>query len=507
MLKKFLLLLIFFSFATSSLFSKNKIYSEIKFIHEKADYAFIKKDYDSAINFYKKLTDLLSKNPLFHNYNSISLYNIPIVDMVKKRKALGKIKPQYVHMIHVIYLYKTTVTLKKNNKRYNLTLNENEIKETKRFLQIFKLYTEVISNGFFSLKFTFDIHYFPIKRMKQQSSKDYNNKTLSYRFPILNSVQNLGEKIFSQYKTKDTFLFYYKSKGINARPIGGVDHLPLVSYIAKTPLRGRLLIPIEFKNGFVLFHELFHSIEFLSHIRPPHGFTRFNRKFFPKWKGHGQYDYYQWHFQKTLSSISFKQINFIQQYPAFMTEKQFSKLEKLKLLFNNKNLIKSEVLQEKADKLHKMRKLKKAFKIYKLSLKYNPYNIKSLQRVCYYYFQKKLFKKLLSILKSALLIHPYDRDLNYYQGVSYYNTKKIKLAIKSMSNTIIYNPDEYRAYYYRGFLYMMQEKYELAQNDYLQAIRINSGYKTTILNFLRIYLKNPKKEPYIKKIIENIHSF
>ena len=463
--------------------------------------------YEEAGDSYKKMEEFLEDFSQWKPYFSFYYYQIPIQDIVKKRAALGKLHNPYIHKIKVIYLMRTSVTVpdKKGGRvRVDVKLEQSDLEETKTFLGMFKVYIEVLSAGRMSLAYSFKEHKNPLTLMNEFTASDYEGKTYHSRYPELNSVDGLGKEIFSSLPETDTFLFYYKSKGTDPRPVGGADFLPVIPYFLNAPLRGRLLIPVEYRNAGVLLHEFFHSLENLSGIRPGHGFLPGERKIFPDWKGEGQYDYYRWHFEHTLLKHGFDKLSFLDRYPLLMGTDNYEKANKVAAgisLFKRLNAVKA---YRAGEELEKKGQAGAALLKYRESLRWNPYHSQSLAKMVSQAMAKKAYQEASLNIERGLALEPRNTFFLYYQGVIHYHNKKPLEAVKSMTAAIQADPRMDKAYYYRGFLYLIQKNFPQAEEDFLKAASLSESYKKLVLDFLSKYLNSPVYQEAVKGMMEKI---
>ncbi len=473
--------------------------------------ALIGNDFVEARACYSRLIEFLDKNPRYKPYFDFNYYQIPILRIIELREKLGEIRPELTHKIMVVYLMNTLANVPDKTlgkKTVDLTLSEEEISETQVYLGIFRVYLEVLSHGKLSIQYNIVRHNPPILQMNEFTSLDYDGKTYHSRYPELNSVDGLGTVILSSLDETDTYLFYYKSRGADPRPIGGSDYLPLIPYFKKAPMRGRLLIPFEYRNGGVLLHEFFHSLENLAGIRPGHGFLPDVRKNFPGWNGEGQYDYYWWHFDETLTNYGFDRLSFIKRYPSSQTLEDFASAVKLADEIPILGRKKAEELYQIGEQMEKKKQFALANDKYRESLKHNPYHSNSLAKLVSDAMSRKSYKEATGYIDRGLTLEPANTFHLYYQGVIHYNERRPGDAIVSMTKAIKSDPGMEKAYYYRGFLYLIQKEFLKAEADFIKASSFSEAYRKTVLDFLSKYLNSPiyhePVEAMIQKITESI---
>jgi tetratricopeptide (TPR) repeat protein len=221
------------------------------------------------------------------------------IDLARKRKALGSIKPGYVQKILAIY-YKGTDTWEddgKGGKRHVVSSVEPIALGTSAIIQgLLKTTLEVVTGGKLSLEF---------RRVKTDVTINATYRVNdTYEEPDLSRVTgDLASVFYANINWADVVVNYWEKSGLNDSGTGfggDTDGYPLFPYQRWLPSRGFVELPTAYAGQFTfLFHEYFHTVD-TNFGYVMHGFTDANRVKFPGWKGSGQTDYYLWHFSTDI---------------------------------------------------------------------------------------------------------------------------------------------------------------------------------------------------------------
>ena len=218
------------------------------------------------------------------------------IDLAKKRKALGSIKPDYVQKILAVY-YKGTDAWEDDGaggKRHVLSYVEPTVLGTSTVIQgLLNATLEVVTGGKLSLEF---------RRVKADVMIDATYG--SYEEPDLSEVSgDLASVLYANVNWADIVMNYWEKSGLNDSGTGfggATDGYPLFPYQKWLPSRGFVELPAAYAGQLTfLFHEYFHTVD-VNFGYVMHGFTDANRVNFPGWKGSGQTDYYLWHFSTDI---------------------------------------------------------------------------------------------------------------------------------------------------------------------------------------------------------------
>ena len=258
-------------------------------------------DYDKALaNFARadQIRKMVPSQASVENWEGMDWY----LDLARKRKALGSIKPGYVQKILAIY-YKGTDTWEddgKGGKRHVVSSVEPTAMGTSSIIQgLLKTTLEVVTGGKLSLEF---------RRVKADVT--INATSLvdgTYEEPDLSKVTgDLASVFYANINWADVVVNYWEKSGLNESGTGfggTMDGYPLFAYQKWLPARGFVELPAAYAGQFTfLFHEYFHTVD-TNFGYLMHGFTDANRVHFPGWKGSGQTDYYLWHFSTDIPAI------------------------------------------------------------------------------------------------------------------------------------------------------------------------------------------------------------
>jgi tetratricopeptide (TPR) repeat protein len=215
-----------------------------------------------------------------------------LITTAKHRKELGEIKPVAVHKACLIYV---TELYEDGKKSTNKGVTENEKKKWRMYAELMNKIVESFSEGQWSM--TFD---------EKDAVSSYKSDTDLN--PANPDHLNLEEFFFENANTYDG----YMTIAHTISPARGLARqYPHVHGVLYGPHRGMLAVNAGTHGFDVLFHEFFHTVEWVSGGigGPAHGFRDEFRHHFPEWKGSNEFDYYRWHFQTTLPPMGWKKLN------------------------------------------------------------------------------------------------------------------------------------------------------------------------------------------------------
>lgn len=361
--------------------------------------AFGKKQYQKALKYYKKsfqdpITKKRYKKLKRKEYPDWRIPTNTLINVVKRRMKLGKIKPKYVHKILVIFITDQTVdiiTSKGHKFKGRKVITQDEIDDALERLQWLKQIIESISDGNYSLAIIPYIDKTP-----------YNYKGSNLKPWWVGD----GETIFKHINKVDTIIRCWAHS--DQTGTGGAGYFYYVPFTIRTPLRGFVNIRPKQSHGMWL-HEFFHVLENFGPIKPTHGYYEYERAWFPKWKGDtfDQLDYFKWHFRTTFKKFGWKKMNFHIKHP----EKKIT-LEVVKKRKEAVKKISPEDL-EKAEKMVKkswMVNSAKGIQLCKDAIKINPFQPEALKRLArhqIYYYQNA--DKAMEYYNKMLLPAPEDK--------------------------------------------------------------------------------------------------
>jgi len=431
-----------------------------------------------------------------------------MVEMINARKRLGEIHPDMIHKILVLYVDKTDV------KQKGVVVDEKLTKEmqvkAKLAQQVCKKYIEVLSRGKLTLAFKSVNLNASFTELTFFTSKGASGKSIRTVHGDIESIRPYPRKIILEnYNNYDSFLFYWageslrKGKMGRATGMGGEASLPLIPYILHGRERGRLVISsvLSDRPG-TLLHEVFHTFEKCYNIKPIHGFRKNIRRNFPKWKGSGEYDYYQFHFDNTFSKNGFKNLEYIQSNPNFIKSDFLQELSDKTKHISIKNLKIADSLFHKAEALYSHNNKKEAKNIFNELLQCNPYHSRALHKLCIIAHQDGDKKKAFEYIVRAYEISPYNPYINYWMGIEYYHKGKLKKAVEYLSKSIDYEPKNATSLQYRGFVNYKLGKFNDSMDDYKRCMLITDRFNSSITQFLLSRAKQGEKEA--EKILKEL---
>ncbi len=215
-----------------------------------------------------------------------------LITTARHRKELGEIKPVAVHKACLIFVTELNEDGKKSTHK---GVNDEEKKKWRMYAELMNKIVESFSEGRWSMTF------------------DEKDAVSSYRSgaelnPANPDHLNLEEFLLENANTYDS----YMTIAHTISPARGLARqYPHVHSVLYGPHRGMLAVNAGTHGFEVLFHEFFHTVEWVSGGigGPAHGYRDDIRKNFPDWKGNNEFDYYRWHFQTTLPPMGWKKLN------------------------------------------------------------------------------------------------------------------------------------------------------------------------------------------------------
>jgi len=383
-----------------------------------AHIAFGKKQYTHAVKLYNKAVLALSKSekhPKGHAY----FYRIrQLARLANRLKNISRIKTKYVHRVLGLFIRKTDVAF--TGPKMGFIKGKRIMTQRQWRLQIIlqkvlSRWVEAASHGRFSISFVNLSLNTTLKKINAYMTPGYSTERHK---PVIESLTPFpGNTLYKNRNKYDTYIFYWNgADGISTSAHGGISFLPFVPYQLYSKKRGRLILPSNNCNNplfglLALLHEFFHTVECMADIKPGHGFYPRFRHRFPDWKGKYEFEYYLWHFEKTLLRVKLKgkrnrhlswsNLNFRILHPDKTTSSIFLRNRNLVKRLNKKNLQNAFKLYKKAIRFIFKRKKAAGRKFLRKAYLLNPFHPKILTRLA-----------ILNGLKKEAL--PYYRKLSQY---------------------------------------------------------------------------------------------
>ncbi len=483
-------------------------YNQADQVLQKGYLAFIDRDYTQAYEYILQVESFISNNPRYKDFFDHHYRDFSLLDIIEQRKKLGNIKPDIIHKILVIYIMKTDATFQGIQIREEFT----EEMEQKSWIsqEIAALYVEVLSEGKITLEFSRTNLDAVVTDLKFFNSEDNGKKQLVTVHADPESIQPYpGDMMYQLYNKYDTILYYWSGEQLKsekkgrATAMGGSDRLALIPYSIYGPERGRIIISscLVHRPG-TLLHEFFHTIEKRYAIPISHGFWDKNRHQFPTWKGQGEYNYYQYHFENTIKKSGYRNCEFTYSQPLKITSSEYQSYVDMILPIRLEDRKEAQhILEEtklifKNDKKNTKKNLEKAILL-------NPYNGEALFKLCGIAHYNGDLDLALSYILRAYQISPYDPYVCYWMGVEHYHKNMMKESIRYLSESIHLSPDYAGAWMYRGFVNFQMGRYKDSLADYRQCTKITEMHNPSIREFLnKKSIKGNKHAEWILKELE-----
>lgn len=471
-----------------------KNYDEAREAYTKAHRAFAGLDYKNALLYYSAVERFLEGNPRFKPYFDHHYRNFSMIEIVKKHEALGEIKPAVVHKIAVFYIEKTDAPFKGKRIRADFT---GELKEAAYLSQeVCKRYIEVLSGKKVTLEFTRIELDAVMTELSSSYSKDESGNTVEIVQGIVESLAPYpSQLLYEAAGNFDTFLFYWNDNKLKtaakggAKAQGGIFSLPFLPYQLYGPERGRIIISAALTDRpGTLLHELFHTLEKCYNINPIHGFYDSYRSFFPGWKGEGEYNYYQYHFDRIEKQDNFQAFEIRSRAKSHVTKELLDNNMQLFLKISPEKRRKAQQIFERAAGLHAKDK-NEAFELYKKVISLNPYHAQALLRIATGYHYQGDKEKAYKYIVSAYQVNRADSEICYWIGVEHFHKKEYEKAVDYFTESLYYDPHSAKAFQYRGFVNYRLKKYPDALADFKASLQISSQFKEWIRNYLNGRIK------------------
>jgi len=469
------------------------------------------KDYDRALYYYNLAQAYGKKNKTAKKQTILSSGWSHWIELIKKRKRLGIIRPEFIHKVLTIHIKKINsdfISTKNKKIKVKSTL-PNNYKETIKTneLVMTRIY-EALSNGKYSITFkSVDIDAVIIKFSTNWWK--YGNREL--RYPIHESIKPFAPMrkiILKNINEVDSIFIYWNGSRLATAAGGGGKSFPIIPYQLYSPIRGWISMPIGYKwydyspewgssMGFI--HEFFHVIQGMTCryrnlcIGKSHEYLPHNKKNVIGWNGSTEMNYYIWRSNITLQKVGWKNLNYRLHYP--------SKIDSITLKRNlsvvkNISLIKRKKswdLSTRASKLWKKNKLL-SLNLYKQSLQLNPYNHKSLRAMAGYYNNNKKYKHSENYYNRLLYLLPNDKWINYRAALVYRNLKKHKKELMYFNKSIEIDSKFSWGYYNGAFSYKQLKQYKKAVQYLSKVISLKPQFSWAYLHRGLIYYYHLNKK-------------
>lgn len=324
------------------------------------------------------------------------------------------IMPEYIHRIQVFFIMKSDFDFTTGSGERIVAkdeITEEQIKNSKLYLNILKGQIEAMTDGRLSL----DIQYKVIDASFTEIDKSMSGN-LEVRLPVLNSLPDSATASFCEAVGQaDTFWIFWAGKDVATTANGGAAYYPCIPYQLSTAMRGYVAFPagwtsLDVSQTFI--HEFFHVIEAMNSVAPSHGFTAENRGHFPGWKGSGQLSFFHWYFQNKLPGNnpirnSYTNQNFLSKHPNNLTDE---------IIDQNRSMVRSLKLSDRKEAqtfasqasnyYWNIHNLKSALESAQKSLALNPYQKEGLMIASMATLDLQRYKESALYLERLLPLHP-----------------------------------------------------------------------------------------------------
>ncbi len=396
--------------------------------------AFGKLDYSAALEDYQTARDLLQKTPGYKeqtDWDDLGVW----IDLVKSRQKLGKIKPDYIHKVHVVFLQNVDGVINSENKKINGTkvktsLTKQQIDRALAHVNHLRSTLEALSGGHLSLDISSEVLDVTVTQIEETIFKESNGLERIVRQIVFPSIKTPDGQYFDWIKfmlpllnSVDTFVWYWNGDGFATTANGGGFAYPLISYQAYAPFRGYMSIPSHW-SGSALPHEFFHVTEFITGIPFTHGYMPFNRNRYPGWSGKGEMDYQRWQYQQFIAAKGWDKFDLIQRYPVQINERQLNIIKKLVEKIPQDTRAQSEKYSAQANSQWFNEKFyETAFKNARKGLELNPWNTSALRVAMEYYNQTQDTSKTLEFIQKLNQVDPQWWSYNLQAYLQLWKTK------------------------------------------------------------------------------------
>jgi tetratricopeptide (TPR) repeat protein len=246
--------------------------------------------------------------------NSFGKTDIPVFyELAVKRKALGTIHPSYKHRVKLLMIETTNALPKGVGKPIKGRLTEKQKRLTMLAVKGMISFWEGMSDGNLSVNLEVLEWEGPLTSIMKHHTNQHTKKTTMWVVDSKDLSKKANSIFDATLPVTDTYLMIWSAGRHNISNAGAAYYLDRQG---KKRWRGYAQIPaerIEINGYFMVMHEMFHVLENIGEIKPRHGFRKPFRHHFSEWKGNDEFDYYRWHFQKTLAKLpeGWKSVTFL----------------------------------------------------------------------------------------------------------------------------------------------------------------------------------------------------
>lgn len=234
----------------------------------------------------------------------INLAYMPyIADILIRRKRMPRIKPEYVHKVHLV-LFNTTDAAVTEPKaaRIKAELTPAQKQRAVLIMKTVPFFWEVMSGGRLSMSVKVTEWKKPLRVLKHEKIK-YRKGATTYIPDYRQLTKEMPDFFRSTIKSTDSYIFVWNSKSFNmanGRSVYFTLHPGTEVY-----RRGFVNLPaIRMRPVINFYHEFFHILESLSGLRPIHGFrSPLREKHFPEWTGIHELEYHEWQFRRFFARL------------------------------------------------------------------------------------------------------------------------------------------------------------------------------------------------------------
>jgi len=430
---------------------KISTYTQAQACYTQAHEAFVGAEYNLAIACYKKVDGYISAHPEHSSFFDHSYRNYSMVDMVRRRQTIGEMQPKWTHRVLVIFINKVSASYKGN--RVKTVMTDDIKKKAETAWGVCSRLTEVLSAGELTLNFdavnlnsTLTCVEEPEGGDGLQSADRFIYSLTPYPTKLLSSKLNDYDSFLFIWNPKDS---YGNTSYKGAHGWGGVSRISLSPYMIEGPMRGRLVISASLINrpGTIL-HELFHTMEKCYDISPIHGFRDENRGHFPRWKGRGEINYYQYHYTEIMKKEGFLNLSLSKLFPLQPALVELAKQSQSGVTASLNNRKKARGIARKISGNYSQENEK----LYKDALLLNPYDPEILLQYTISLHSAGRKSEALDQIKSAYHQSPYNPEICYWIGVESYHGGKKKAAISYMKEALVLDKKMQKAEKYLDFM-------------------------------------------------------
>lgn len=420
--------------------AEGKIHSELWLAHR----AFAGGDYDDAIRHYAAVERAAQLSPLHREWLR-ELDPALHRGLAEKRKALGRIRPEYVHRILVVRIRHSRLDFKglKGERIQTVrSISDFQRERSQLFLELLRAEIEAMSGGRLSLSFDTEELDAALTELRSTSFGPVET-----RQPVFETIApSVGGTYCRAAQKYDTIWTFWEGEGAATTANGGGLPYPCIAYQLYTPVRGYVSFPINWNGPDAIvayLHEFFHNVEAMAGIEPTHGFQGPNRSRFPGWRGNGQMDYFQWHFAATLPRVandpalanaapSYRNLNYLYRQPDRNTDAVIAANETVTARLSRDDLREARRLSDEASELHWNRHdAQSALAKARLSLAKNPYQRDALMIAALVSADRKDHGAAVGYFRTLAPLNPEPWILKYLAHLQQWETKDLAGAIET----------------------------------------------------------------------------